>query len=310
MRRGLLFGISTYILWGFLPVYWKALQGIPALEILGHRTVWSFVLLAGILTIGRNWRWVRHVVRTPKTLLTFSLIAALLAVNWLTYIWAVNAGFIIETSLGYFINPLVNVLLGMLFLGERLRPWQWAAVGLAAAGVLYLTLSYGALPWIALVLAFSFGFYGLLKKTASLGTFEGLTLETAIMFVPALLYLLYQEGTGVGAFGHGQAWTTVLLIFTGVVTAVPLLLFAAAARRIPLSMVGLLQYIAPSIQFLLGMFVYQEPFSPDQLIGFALIWTALIIYTTESIARVRRESALRLALQNTHEKELSDGYAT
>ena len=297
MRKGLFYGITTYILWGFLPVYWKVLQNVPAFEILGHRTVWSFVFLAGILAVRKQWDWVNQVIRTPKTLLTFCLITVLLAINWVTYIWAVNAGYIIETSLGYFINPLVNVLLGMLFLGEQLRPWQWMAVSVAAAGVLYLTLSHGTLPWIALVIALSFGFYGLLKKTASLAALEGLSLETAIMFIPALGYLFYQEGTGGASFWHSSVWVTTLLIFTGVVTAVPLLLFAAAARRIPLSMVGLLQYIAPSIQFLLGVFVYQESFTPDRLIGFALIWAALIIYTIESISRMRRDVLRPLAAQ-------------
>jgi chloramphenicol-sensitive protein RarD len=215
---------------------------------------------------------------------------ALLAVNWLTYIWGVNAGYVVEASLGYFINPLVNVVLGVLFFREKLRRAQWLPVGLAILGVVYLTLSYGALPWIALVLAFTFAFYGLIKKTLHLGPFHSFTLEVGGMALPALVYLLYLELAGQGAFGHQGGATTALLALTGVVTALPLLWFATAARRIPFSTLGLLQYVTPTLQFLLGVLVYGEPFTAARMVGFALIWAALLLYSLEGVV-VRRRNA-------------------
>jgi chloramphenicol-sensitive protein RarD len=220
--------------------------------------------------------------------LTFLSSAVLLAINWFTYIWGVNHGFIVETSLGYFINPLVNVVLGVFFLRERLRAGQWAAVAMAASGVLYLTISYGALPWIALTLAFSFGLYGFLRKTARLDSLEGLSMETGLLFLPALGYLLYLEAAGQASFGHAGLVPTLLLALAGVATAVPLLFFAIGARLIPLSLLGILQYLAPTIQFLLGVLVYDEPFTLERLVGFGLVWSALLIYTIESI-HVRRQ---------------------
>jgi chloramphenicol-sensitive protein RarD len=217
--------------------------------------------------------------------------AVLIGVNWLTYVWAVNAGFIVETSLGYFINPLLSVLMGVVFLRERLRPWQWAPLGLATAGVLYLTLAYGSPPWIALTLAFSFGFYGLAKKTAPLGSLYGLALETGFLFLPALAFLGYAEAAGQGAFLHSGPLPDLLMIGAGVVTTMPLLLFASAAQRIPLSLVGVLQYIAPTIQFLLGVVVYHEPFTPSQMIGFGLVWIALALFAGEGLLAQRRQPA-------------------
>ena len=287
-NRGIVFGVIAYTAWGVFPIYWKALHSLPAGEIMSHRMVWSFLFLLGVLTVTRRWSWVRPLLRQPKVLFTFMLTAALLSVNWLTYIWAVNAGFIVESALGYFINPLVNVLLGMVFLRERLRPWQAVAVLIAASGVLYLTITYGALPWIALTLAFTFGTYGLLRKTAVLNSLEGLSLETAWMFLPALAYLAVQQINGTAAFGQSDLLTHVLLIGTGLITALPLLLFAAAARRVTLITLGILQYIAPTLQFLIGVFVYDEPFTHVQLIGFSIIWLALIIYTGDAIVRQRR----------------------
>jgi chloramphenicol-sensitive protein RarD len=219
---------------------------------------------------------------TRRTLLIYVVAAVLISINWLTYVWAVNAGFIIETSLGYFINPLLSVLLGVIVLREKLRPVQWLPVFLAASGVIYLTVVYGKLPWIALTLAFSFGLYGLVKKLAPLGSLHGLTLETGILFVPALAYLLFNEFNGTGAFTHIGLSTDLLLIGAGVVTTIPLLLFASAARQIPLTVVGLLQYIAPTIQFLLGVLVYKESFDHTHLIGFSIVWIALIIFWVES----------------------------
>src|SRR6185436_5906214 len=219
---------------------------------------------------------------TSKNISIYSIAGVLLTVNWLVYVWGVNAGFIVETSLGYFINPLLSVLLGVVFLHERLRPAQWIPVALATAGVIYLTLAYGRLPWIALSLAFSFGFYGFVKKLAPLGSLYGLTLETGIVFPIALLYLAFVALSGTGAFSHEGAQIDLLLIGAGVVTTIPLLMFASAARQIPLTVVGLLQYIAPTMQFLIGVFLYKEPFDRAHLIGFGIVWVALIIFWVEN----------------------------
>ncbi len=220
-------------------------------------------------------------IRQPGVLPVHTLAAGLISVNWLTYVWAVNAGFVVETSLGYFINPLLSVLMGVIFFRERLRPFQRVPVILATLGILYLTLSHGSLPWIALVLAFSWATYGLVKKTASLGSLHGLTLETGILFPPVVIYLIYLETAGRGVFLHAGSLTDLLLIGAGLVTTIPLWLFAAAARRIPLSTIGILQYIAPTLQFLLGVLVYREPFSKAQLVGFGLVWAALFIFGIE-----------------------------
>ena len=288
MNKGIIYAAGAYIIWGLLPLYWKALSDVPAGQILAHRIVWSLVFVGIILTFRHNWQWLRGALRRPRVLLTFALSGTLLAVNWFTYIWGVNAGFIVETSLGYFINPLVNVLLGYLVLKERLRPAQWLALGVALAGVLYLTFSYGAIPWIALTLAFSFGIYGLIRKTAPLNSAEGLFLETAVLFLPALGFLLLMQSQGAGSFANGSVSTTLLLAGAGIVTSVPLLLFASGARRITLTSLGLLQYIAPTLQFLIGVLVYGEEFGPARVIGFGLIWLALALYSIESINHRRR----------------------
>ena len=279
--------VGAYVLWGVLPVYWKALQAIPAPQILAHRILWSFLFLLALVLARREWRPLREAAR-GRTLAVYGLAATLLSVNWLTYIWAVNAGRIVETSLGYFINPLVSILLGVLFLRERLRRAQWLAVALAAAGVGWLTWQHGALPWVALVLAGSFASYGFLKKTARLGPLHGLTLETAVLWLPALAYLGFQEARGQGRLGHADAVTNLLLVLTGVVTALPLLMFAAAARRITLTMIGLLQYIAPTCGLVIAVAVYREPFDRVRFVGFLLIWAALGVYSAESLWRSRR----------------------
>jgi chloramphenicol-sensitive protein RarD len=288
MRRGILAGIGAYLMWGLFPLYWKQLVEVPALEILAHRMTWSLVFMAIILAVGRDWSWLRPAVKDRRVLLIYLVAAALLSVNWFTYIWAVNAGFVVESSLGYFINPLVSTLFGVIFLKEHLRRGQLLAVALALAGVLYLTVSYGSLPWIALVLSTTFATYGLIKKTAPLGSVHGFTLETIALFLPALGYLLYLESQGVGAFGHADAQTSALLAFAGPVTSIPLLLFGLAARSIPLSMVGFLQYIAPTLQFLIGVLVYQEPFPVERMVGFSIIWAALAIYSLEGVLFSRR----------------------
>jgi chloramphenicol-sensitive protein RarD len=294
MNKGTLHALGAYLLWGFLPIYWKAIHNVSAPQILTNRIVWSFAMLAIIITLRKDWPVLRQAVSNRRTLGMFFIASCLLSVNWLTYIWGVNAGFIVETSLGYFINPLISVLLGVVFLREKLRPWQWLPVGLAGAGVAYLTLSYGQLPWIALVLAFTFGLYGLVKKTAPLGSLHSVSLETAILFLPCLGYLWMAERAGTGALGHSSALTNLLLVGTGVATSTPLLMFGAAARRIPLSTLGILQYIAPTCQFLLGTLVYNEPFTMSNLVGFVLIWTALLVYTLEGVL-VRRKTALAAA---------------
>jgi chloramphenicol-sensitive protein RarD len=293
----MLYAVGAYVAWGFLPIYWKALHSLPALEILAHRVAWGALVAIVLVTYRLRWSWLSAVLGSRRTLLTFVASALLLSFNWFVYIWAVNAGYVIETSLGYFINPLVNVLLGVLFLRERLRGGQALAIAIAAGGVLYLTFQYGALPWIALALASSFGLYGLLRKTASVGSLEGFTLETLLLFVPAVGYLIFREAQGGAAFGHAGAGTELLLVGAGVMTAIPLLLFGAGARRLTLTSLGILQYIAPTLQFLLGVLVYGESLTLQRLIGFVLIWLALAVYTAEGIwtsggtARMRAAAA-------------------
>ena len=294
-NKGVLFGIGAYLIWGFFPIYFKAIQVVPPVQILFHRIVWSFILLAVLLGLRGQWRSLRASITGPKMLATYAIAACLLATNWLTYAWGVNAGYVIETSLGYYINPLVNVALGVIFLKERLRPMQWLPVGLAAVGVLYLTIQLGALPWIALVLAFSFGLYGLMKKISPLGSLYGLTMETGVLFLPAVGYLLYAESQGIGTFGHVGPMENILLVLGGLFTTTPLLMFSNAARSIPLSLLGLLQYIAPTCQFLLGILLYKEPFSHFQLIGFGIIWVALLFYTAEGFIVRRHQTAVAIA---------------
>ena len=289
-NKGIWYAVVCYVIWGFFPIYWKALQVVPAAQIVAHRLVWSFVLLTGALLLFRQWTGFRKAL-TWRIVGLYLASGALLTVNWLIYIYGVNAGFVLETSLGYYINPLVSVLFGVLFFRERLPVSKWIPVGMAAAGVLYLTISYGALPWIALSLAVSFGLYGLVKKAAPLNAFYGITLETATMFLPSLGYLLLMEQQGTGSFGHVSPPVTVLIILAGVVTAVPLLLFSSAARLIPLSMVGFLQYISPTLQFLLGVFLYGESFTTERLIGFSIIWLALILFSAGGIYERRKALA-------------------
>ncbi|MBE7530928.1 MAG: EamA family transporter RarD [Chloroflexi bacterium] len=292
MNKGYLYGIGAYLIWGFLPIYWKALHDIPAIESLSSRIVWSLVLILLLLAVRQHWRWLPPALKNRRVMLTFLLSGSILALNWGTYIWAVNANHVIGTSLGYFINPLVSVMLGVWFLQEKLRRGQWTAVAIATLGVLYLTLIHGSLPWIALTLAITFAIYGYIRKTAPLGALEGLTLETAWLFLPALAVLLYLQQQGQGHLAQGNWQLTLLLMGTGLITAVPLLWFSTATRLIPLSSIGLLQYIAPTCQFIIGVFLYDEPFTITQMVGFCCIWLALLIYTAESINYNRR---LRLA---------------
>jgi len=292
-RFGLAAALFAYFCWGFLPLYWRPIQQVPALEILAHRIAWSMGFLVVLLTARRQWAWLGPALRRPRVLGVFALSAALLSMNWFLYIWAVNAGQVVEASLGYFINPMVNLLLGRLVLKERLRGAQLLAVGLAFAGVAWLTLSLGAPPWISLTLAISFGLYGLLRKVAPLGSLEGLTLETLIMAVPAVAFLAWREWATVerGHFGHDGLFTTSMLLAAGVVTAVPLLAFATAARTLPLSVMGVVQYLSPTLQFLIGVLVFHEPFARSKLVGFGFIWAALLIFGLEGLWVGRRQRA-------------------
>lgn len=275
----------AYVMWGLFPLYWKALHQVPALQLLGHRIVWSSVLLTVTLVAMGKLRAFRQSAFRPKTLGVYAIASALLAVNWLTYVWGVNAGFVVETSLGYFINPLLSVVLGVAFLREKLHRVQWVSVALAAAGVAYLTFDYGRLPWIALVLATTFALYGLVKKLSPLGSVEGLALETGLLFLPAAAVLVFAQTSGTGHLTGSSPLLVAGLVGAGVVTTVPLLLFAASARRIPLVLIGVLQYIAPTIQFLLGVFVFREVVSAHTLVGFALVWAALALFAGEALAR-------------------------
>ena len=292
MKKGILFGIGAHTLWGFFLVYWKLLHGIPALQLLGHRIIWSFLLLMVVLLVTRQRGDFRRNFNL-RTILIYTIAALLIGGNWLTYVCAVNANLVVETSLGYFINPLLSVLLGVIILREKLRPFQWIPILLAFTGVIYLTVIYGKLPWIALTLAFTFGTYGFVKKKASLGALQGLTLETGVLVLPALAYLLLMQRQGTGAFGQVNTFENTLLVVSGIITAIPLLLFADAARRIPLSMMGIIQFLSPTLQFLLGVLVYGEAFSGARIVGFSLIWLALILYTCEGF--YFRNRALRSA---------------
>lgn len=296
-KQGFLFALSAYIAWGVFPIYWRLLQQVPAFQLISHRIIWSFALLMIILAFKGGIKTIIGQMTNLKVLRVYALASILIGINWLFYVWAVNTGFIIETSLGYFINPLISVLLGTIFFKERLRPMQWIAVLLAAIGVAYLTITYGRLPWIALILAFSFGFYGLVKKLAPLNSVSGLTMETGLLFLPALGYLLFSEWHGGGVFTHSGSQADLLMIGTGLITTFPLLMFASATQRIPLSMVGLMQYIAPTLQFLIGIFIFRESFSSQQLIGFGLVWVGLIIFISESILRARQATAAKTPMQ-------------
>jgi chloramphenicol-sensitive protein RarD len=296
MNKGISYAIVAYGIWGLFPLYWKPLQAVPALQVLGHRIIWSFVLLAAILTVTRQWTAFRAAAFQQRTLRIYAAAALLISLNWGVYVWAVISGFVVESSLGYFINPLVSVLLGVIFLGERLRPGQWMAVGLAALGVLIVALAYGSFPVIALTLACSFGLYGLVKKTAPLNALHGLTLETGLLFAPTLIYLLTLDQLGQGVFLHTDAVTSLLLVGAGMVTTIPLLMFSAAARNVPLVMMGLLQYITPTMLFFLGVFVYHEAFSLTRLIGFVLVWAALVVFSVEGfLARAARREVPAVA---------------
>lgn len=289
----MLYAALSFLCWGLFPLYFRALDQVPPMEILAHRMLWSLLFLGIILCVRRQWSWLGSVLARPRVTGGFVLSALLLSGNWFLYIWAINNGHVIDASLGYFINPLVSVMLGFVLLKERLRPMQWVAIALAAGGVCWLTWQAGQLPWIALLLAFSFGSYGLMRKVAALGALEGLSFETMLLFPLAMGYVvwltLHGQNTFITTSSDSTRW---LLAAAGPITAIPLLLFASGARRIPLSVLGLLQYIAPTIQLLLGVWLFHEGFTAARLIGFCVIWSALALYVAEGLWAAKRGAAV------------------
>ncbi|MGP4044832.1 EamA family transporter RarD [Streptomyces sp. 2A115] len=293
-RIGLLNGFAAYGMWGLVPLFWPLLEPAGAGEILAHRMVWSLGVVLIALVVMRRWAWAGPLLRQPRRLALITVAATVITINWGVYIWAVNSGHVVEASLGYFINPLVTIAMGVLLLKERLRPAQWAAVGIGFAAVLVLTIGYGRPPWISLCLAFSFATYGLVKKKVNLSGLDSLAAETAIQFLPALAYLLWLSAQGDATFGGEGAGHAALLAATGVVTAAPLVCFGAAAIRVPLSTLGLLQYLAPVLQFLLGILYFHEAMPAERWAGFALVWAALSLLTWDALRTARR---LRVALR-------------
>jgi chloramphenicol-sensitive protein RarD len=298
-RRGYLYGLIAYVIWGFFPIYFKLLRPAGALEILAHRVIWSVVFVSLLLTVTRNWRFLGRILRTPKLLAGISLAAVLIGVNWGTYIYGVNSSRVVETALGYFITPLVVVLLGVTVQRERLRTGQWIAVGVGAVAVAVLTVDYGRLPYIALLLAASFGSYSLVKKRLGLPPAEGLFVESSVLAIPALAYAGWLTTNGDAKFGHVSAGHTALMIFSGVATAIPLLLFAGAANRVPMVGIGILQYVAPILQLACGLLIYHEPMPAARLAGFGLVWLALIIFTADALRSARRRAEMRTGADPT-----------
>lgn len=293
MTPGIVYATLAYMAWGLFPLYFRQVAHVPALEVVVHRTVWSLVFVVLVLLVLRRWAWLGAVLRKPRVVGIFALSATLLASNWLVYIWAVNNDHVLDASLGYFILPLMNVALGYVFLHERPRAGQWMAFAVACAGVLWLSWQGGRVPWVALTLAITFALYGLLRKVAPLGALEGLTLETLVLAPAALVAMGWMAWHGQGALVAQDHTSLAWLMLSGPVTALPLLLFAAGARRIPLSMMGVLQYISPSILVLLGVWLYDEPFAGPRVMGFVLIWIALALYTAEGWRHARRAPSLR-----------------
>ncbi|MCR6494989.1 EamA family transporter RarD [Thermomonas sp. S9] len=298
VTRGIWAALASFTLWGVAPLYWHLLKHVPSLQIVLHRVVWSALLVGAFLT----WRDGRHWLRlaltgAPRLRAMLLLSSVLIAFNWGLYIWAVNAGHVVETALGYFINPLLNVVIGVLFLRERLRPLQWLSVAIALVGVLWLTWQYGRPPWIALALAASFGLYGVLRKLAHVDAVTGLGIENAYLVLPALAALLWLHGAGLGytSTGPGDTATFALLVLSGLITALPLIGFAYAVRRVSLTVVGVMQYIAPTLQFLIGVLIFDEPFDRVRLLGFLCIWVALAVFMADGLRHTRRQRQAALA---------------
>jgi chloramphenicol-sensitive protein RarD len=293
---GLLNGFAAYGMWGLVPLFWPLLKPAGAVEILAHRMAWSLVFVGVALVFVRRWAWAGELIRQPRRLALVTVAAAVITVNWGVYIWSVNTGHVVEASLGYFINPLVTIAMGVLLLKERLRPVQWAAVGVGFAAVIVLTVGYGQPPWISLTLAFSFATYGLVKKKVNLGGVESLAAETAIQFLPAVGYLVWLTAHGESTFTSEGPGHMALLAATGVVTALPLVCFGAAAIRVPLSTLGLLQYLAPVFQFLLGVLYFHEAMPAERWAGFALVWLALTLLTADAWRSARRSRVAELSV--------------
>jgi chloramphenicol-sensitive protein RarD len=297
-RRGLAFGVAAYVIWGLFPLYWPFLEPSGAAEILAHRIMWSLVAVLALLAAGRHW--VRGLTWRRAGLLAGA--SVVISINWGTYIWSVNNGHTLDAALGYFINPLVSVIFGVLIFRERLRRWQWVSVGLGICAVVVLSVGHGRPPWIALVLAMAFGLYGLFKKFADMPSVESLAVETAVMFLPALAFAIALQAQGDATFGHEGALHVLLMVGGGVITAIPLLLFNGAATRLPLSMIGMLQYLAPVLQFLIGLLVQHEHMSPGRWAGFLLVWLALAVLTWDGLRaghRARRDRRGFGALEET-----------
>ena len=290
LRLGYLYGLGAYVLWGFFPAYFKLLRPTGPMEILAHRIVWSCVFMVIVLTAVRRWSHIRSLLRRPATVAAITVAAVLIGFNWGTYIWAVNADRVVETALGYFINPLVVIVLGVLVLGERLRPGQWVAVAIGTIAVIVLAVDYRQPPWVALILAFTFGFYGLTKKRLNLPATDGLLVESAVLAVPALVTLGFLTAAGTVTFAQLGLGHALLIAASGAITAVPLLFFAGAANRIPLVGLGMLQYVGPTIQFILGVYAFHEPMPTARWLGFGLVWLALAVFTWDGLRQVRRVS--------------------
>jgi len=297
--QGIWYSILAFVAWGFLPLYWKALKEVQPEEILAHRIVWSLVFVAVILVLNGRWKQLRKVLRQPRKLLAILVCSLLIGVNWFIYIWAVNANHVVEASLGYYINPLLSVFLGMIVLKERLSCWQLVSLFLACLGVIIITLHYGSIPWIALSLAITFGLYGLFKKMANVDSLISLALETAVLAPVALGYLLFLQVKGSAALGSVTISTTMLLIGSGVATALPLLWFAMGTQRVALSTVGFIQYLAPSISLMLGIFVFKESFTSTDALSFGFIWSALVVYTFSKSGFLMRMQPFKYNIENT-----------
>lgn len=309
-RTGLLCSVAAYTIWGLFPLYWPLLEPAGAGEILAHRMVWSLATVLVVLTVTKRWDWIRPLLRQPKRLGMIALGAGLISVNWGVYIWGVNSGHVVETSMGYFINPLVSIGFGVLVLRERLRVSQWVAVGVGAAAVVVMAVAYGKPPWIALTLAISFSTYGLVKKKVGLGGLESMAAETAVQFLPALGFLLFLGGSGSSTYASEGTGHALLLMGTGAITALPLICFGIAAVRLPLSVMGMVQYLAPVFQFALGLLVFHESMPAERWAGFALIWLALALLTWDALrtartARVALRAAREKAAANVH-TEITD----
>ncbi|MET1132801.1 MAG: EamA family transporter RarD [Aeromicrobium sp.] len=287
-KAGLIYGTAAYLCWGFFPLYWPLLDPASAIEVLAHRVVWTLVFCVGLLTLTRKWGAYRSILGQRRLMVPLAMASVVITVNWGAFIWGVTNGHVIETSLGYFINPLMTVLLGVFLLGENLRRLQWVAVGLGILAVVVLTVDYGRPPWVALVLATSFATYGFLKKRANLGTIEALSVETTILTPFAIAYLVFLGMSGTMAFGHEGTLNTVLLMGTGVVTGIPLLLFGAAATRLTMTTIGILQYLGPILQFIFGLTIFGEEMSTARWIGFVIVWAALVIFTFDAMSTRRR----------------------